>query len=157
MLLDASVFELSGARRASSLISMCNDAFWWSLLFDEPSSNLDEEALTKLPQRSVFWRAREDDRHCRAPIVLLDGDCGSLLITKQKGARSQSIPVKHCFLDTPQQIHNLGLRRDQRAAVRDWQSTETEGASFQLIWFATNLKVTYRRQQQTALDIAKTC
>ena len=61
--------------------------------------------------------------------------------------------MKHCF-HTPQQIHNLGLRRINEPQF-ELAINETEGASFSADLIATNLQVTYRRQQQPALDIAK--
>ena len=83
-LLDASVFELSGGEKQRVAIAcatmLSHDLFC--------SMNLPVILMKKHYKNCrsdpPFERAREDDRHCRAPIVLLDGDCGSLLITSRR-------------------------------------------------------------------------
>ena len=87
-------------------------------------------------------------------LSLLDGDCGSLLITSRRalGHRVYQWSIAFSYPATDSQSR---IKADQRAAVRDWQSTKQSGASFSADLIATNLKVTYRRQQQPALDIAK--
>ncbi|MCR1928247.1 ABC transporter ATP-binding protein [Enterococcus gallinarum] len=69
---------------------------------------------------------------------------------KQRVAIACATMLSH----TPQQIHNLGLRRINEPQF-ELAINETEGASISADLIATNLQVTYRRQQQPALDIAK--
>jgi energy-coupling factor transporter ATP-binding protein EcfA2 len=153
-LLDASVFDLSGGEKQQIAIACATMLSHDLFLFDEPSSNLDEEALQKIA----------------AAIRLLKEQGKTIVIAEHRLSYLTGIADRYLLLEdgelvadytseallsqSPEQIHDLGLRRINEPLFELGPSgSEEESSSTGLI--ATNLQVTYRRQLQPALDIAK--
>lgn len=153
-LLDASVFELSGGEKQRVAIACATMLSHDLFLFDEPSSNLDEEALQKIA--AAIRLLKEQGKTiviAEHRLSYLTGIADRYLLLAE-GRLVTEYTSEALLSHTPQQIHNLGLRRINEPQF-ELAINETEGASFSADLIATNLQVTYRRQQQPALDIAK--
>lgn len=154
-LLEASVFDLSGGEKQRVAIACATMLSHDLFLFDEPSSNLDEQAIKQITEAISFLKKQGKTiviAEHRLSYLTGIADRYLLLTDGQLVAEY----TRETFLShSPQQIHDFGLRRINEPQFIKEAPNKTEEASHPTGLIATNLQVAYRRQQQPALDIAK--
>lgn len=153
-LLESSVFELSGGEKQRVAIACATMLSHDLFLLDEPSSNLDEEALQKIAEALRLLK-----EHGKTILIAehrlsyLTGIADRYLLLAE-GRLVAEYTSEALLSQSPQQIRDLGLRRINEPQLME-TTNEAKTANYSAGLIATNLQVAYRRQCQPALEIEK--
>ena len=109
-LMDRSIFELSGGEKQKIACASVSTLHPEVMVLDEPTSNLDVQAIEELRQTIALWKLQGKTIVISEHRLYWLKDVCDRVIYMQDGAVGFDIPMKEFVKKSDQQLHALGLR-----------------------------------------------
>ena len=133
-LMNRNIFKLSGGEKqriaCGSVAAMAPDIF----VLDEPTSNLDLEAIDDMKEALKLWKSREKTLViAEHRLYWLKEICDRVIYLKD-GKMGFDIPMQEFLTFSEEKLQKLGLRslEEQKISAQETMQAETSGAQIQL-------------------------